>query len=208
QYRQAAAGPGVYQIERRDGDLRCAGGFGGLPGEECEASEAGVAGGDRRRGQRFDGDAGADDPQDSGPGWAGDLLRGASVRRGHGQARVSACKTCAGDPGRTDGWRGLLSEIDTGRGRGCGGGGAGYPDAVHDCVSLDEVADVGWISRDPCGGEGEELRKIVGADAERVLSESCPGFEGWGGSRIRQQREEESVMSGLGCCLPGSHLWV
>ena len=67
----------------------------------------------------------------------------------------------------------------TGRGRGCRAGGRGYPDAVHDRVSLDEVADAGRISRGPCGGEGEELRKIVGADEEWVLSEGHRGcFEG------------------------------
>ena len=62
-------------------------------------------------------DAGADDPEDSGPGWAGDLLRGVAVWGGYGQARVAACKTCAGDAGRADGRGGLLSEIGEGCGR-------------------------------------------------------------------------------------------
>ena len=44
----------VYQVEWRDGDLRCAGGFGGLPGKECKASEAGAIAGYGRRGQCFE----------------------------------------------------------------------------------------------------------------------------------------------------------
>ena len=71
---QAAAGFGIHQVERRNGDLRRAGGLGGLPGEEREASEAGAAGRHGWRRQCFECDAGADDTEDSGSGWAGDLL--------------------------------------------------------------------------------------------------------------------------------------
>ena len=46
-------------------------------------------------------DAGAGDPEDSGSGWAGDLLRWAAVWRGHGQARVAACAAGAGDAERS-----------------------------------------------------------------------------------------------------------
>ena len=52
--------------------------------QECEASEAGAAGDYRWRGQCFERDAGAGDPADSGPGWAGDLLRWVAVWRRYG----------------------------------------------------------------------------------------------------------------------------
>ena len=56
-----------------------------------------------------------------------------------------------------DGRGGLLSRNRERGGADCGGGGEGYPDAVHDYVSLDQAADAGRVSRDPCGGEGEGL---------------------------------------------------
>ena len=43
------------------------------------------------------------------------------------------------------------------------------------CVSLDEVADAGWVSGGACGGEGEGLWEVVGADAEWILSEGHRG---------------------------------
>ena len=68
-----------------------------------------------------------------------------------------------------------------------------------------EVADVGRISRGACGREGEELRKVVGADAERVLSEGRTGVEGCG-CRIRRSCEE-ALMHGRGVAILAVALW-
>ena len=73
------------------------------------------------------------------------------------------------------GGAGLFSEVGERSRCDCGGGGAGYPDAVHDFVPFDEVSDAGWIPADPCGGEGEELREAVSADAEWVFPEGGGG---------------------------------
>ena len=69
------------------------------------------------------------------------------------------------------------------------------------CVSLDEVADAGRVSRDSCGGEGEGLWQAAGADAERVLSEGDRGcVEGRGRSSATARNPDRRA----GCWLVGN----
>ena len=125
--------------------------------KNAKRPQAGSADCDRRRRQRIERNAGADDSTRAGSGWAGDLLHRVAVWRGCEPQRGAALARGADRAGGADGRAGVLSAVAEGGGWDCARGGAGHPPAVHDRIPVDEVAGAGRLPADSRGSERKGL---------------------------------------------------